>query len=527
MIKEIQLQDSLISAINSHTDLSTTLPTDYNSTMTSPDASHWRQAIDEELQSMKEQDVFIQSNLWEALKEVPRESILSTKWVFAKKCNPERYKGRLVARGFRQLQGINFEETFAPTPTFGALRMLFSIACSKSWEIRTFDVKVAFLHSLIDKPVYLWPPKGMNMAASSVLKLKKALYGTKQAARCWWLHLKTILHRIGFKSNGEDPSTYFFESAKGQAMLWIHVDDGALAGSSSDVLDFISTKLNENLQIKWDSQINGLVGLAITPHGNEFTFTQTGLIDKLCGISPSNITSNSPLPLNCNLRSNPSKTMDREYLKRIGMLLYIAQGTRPDISYAVNYLARYSMGPDSAHWDALEHLIGYLRKTRNVGIKFSAGEGASNLECYVDANWGGEGDRSTHGFLLLHGRNPIMWQSKRQATIASSTAQAEYLALSFAAKECMWISNMCRQFLVNPRPKLLSDNRTAIGIANNLMSKKQTRHLVREFNFINELITTNKICLEWVSTHEQLADILTKSLGHINVRKFLNAVNRT
>ncbi|MBW0535228.1 hypothetical protein O181_074943 [Austropuccinia psidii MF-1] len=219
--------------------------------------------------------------------------------------------------------------------------------------------------------------------------------------------------------------------------------------------------------------------------------------------------------------------MDREYLKRIGMLLYIAQGTRPDISYAVNYLARFSMGTTSAHWEALEHLISYLRKTRNRNLRISEDEKPNALRCYVDANWGGEGNRSTHGFIILHGGNPIAWQSKQQATIASSTAQAEYIALSFAARECIWLCNMCHDLLDCKYPLLLSDNKTAIGIATDTVSRKQTRHMIREFNLINELITSNKIELCWISTHGQLADIMTKSLGQLNVKKFLVNSNMT
>ncbi|MBW0547306.1 hypothetical protein O181_087021 [Austropuccinia psidii MF-1] len=527
MIKQINLQDSFISELNSLNDLSLTMPSTYKEAMTSPQAVLWKQAINDELNSMSEQNVFIETNLQDALKEVPRESILSTKWVFAKKGKPERFKGRLVARGFRQIHGINFEETFAPTPTFGALRMLFSIACRKKWALRTFDVKVAFLHSLIDKPVYIWPPNGLNVPKFHVLKLKKALYGTKQAARCWWLHLNNILHRIGFVSNGEDPSTYFFDSPEGQAMLWIHVDDGALAGSSGRIIDFISRELEKELQIKWDAEITGLVGLSIKHNNEGYEFNQIELIKKLTDLLPSKITANSPLPQNCSLTSNVSKGMDKAYLKRIGMLLYIAQGTRPDISYAVNYLARFSMGTDSTHWEAMEHLIAYLRKTNNFALKIRAHEEPDDLKCYVDANWGGEGNRSTHGFLILHGGNPIMWQSKRQATVASSTAQAEYIALSFAAKECIWLYNMCRDLLKVQCPQLLSDNRAAIGIATNSISRKQTRHLIREFNLLNELIISKKIRLEWVNTHDQLADIFTKSLGQLNVKQFLSKILMT
>ncbi|MBW0576385.1 hypothetical protein O181_116100, partial [Austropuccinia psidii MF-1] len=265
---------------------------------------------------MKEEEVFIMKNLKDALKEVPCESILSTKWVFVRK--PERFKARLVARGFRQIHGIYYEETFAPTPTFGALRLLFSIATTNNWPIKTFDVKVAFLHSIIDKPVYVWPPQGMNIPKHHVLKLHKALYGTKQASRCWWIHLKEILLKIGFTPNGEDASTYTFRKDGQHAILWIHVDDGALTASSTETLDWITTQLNMYLKIKWDTTIKGLVGISIDEVPMGFKFSQPELIMKLINFNKSNVTAKSPLPANCKLESHFSMdNMDKPYLKRI------------------------------------------------------------------------------------------------------------------------------------------------------------------------------------------------------------------
>ncbi|MBW0538320.1 hypothetical protein O181_078035 [Austropuccinia psidii MF-1] len=392
IIKQIEIQDLFVSEINSRHDIMDVIPVSYNDALISAESDGWKQAINEELQCMVDQDVFEFHDLGKALWEVPRESILSTKWVFTKKTRPQKFKSRLVARGFCHIHGINFKETFAPTPKFGALRMLFSIACEHAWPVLTFDVKVAFLHSLIDKLVYLWPPKGIKTPPHLVLKLKKALYGTKQAARCWWLHLKNILHSIGFTSNGKDQSTYSYNSNEGKAILWIHVDDGALTGSLKKLLDKICFQLNERLQIKWDAEVSGLVGLSIDKSGNGYKFSQPELIDKLTSLSKSNITSTSPLPSPCALKSNACTSMDREYLCRIGMLLYIAQGSRPDISFAVNYLARFSMGMDASHWQALEHLIGYMRKTRDMGVIISANSEPKNITCYVDANWGGEGN---------------------------------------------------------------------------------------------------------------------------------------
>ncbi|MBW0514869.1 hypothetical protein O181_054584 [Austropuccinia psidii MF-1] len=157
--------------------------------------------------------------------------------------------------------------------------------------------------------------------------------------------------------------------------------------------------------------------------------------------------------------------MDIPYLKRIGILLYIAQGSRPNITYTVNYLARFSLGTDSSHWEALEHLIAYLRYTINIGIYISNEHPENKIECYVDANWGGEGDRSSHGFILFHNKNPIAWQSKRQVTVASSTCQAEYMALSFASKECLWMANLFHPILAVTTPIIYSNNKTSVYIA--------------------------------------------------------------
>ncbi|MBW0536231.1 hypothetical protein O181_075946 [Austropuccinia psidii MF-1] len=287
MINELNKQDWSASQLSKQNGLEISIPSTYREAMTSEHKTNWSQAIDDKIESMQTKDVFLPVDLNVALKEVPHESILSTKWVFTKK--PKRFKARLVARGFHQIHGINYDDTFAPTPTFNSLHLLFSTACLNVWKIRTFDVKVAFLHSLIDKLVYVWPPMGINVPKFKVLKVKKALYGTKQASRCWWMHLKDILQKIGFKINGEDPSTHTLIRDNEQAILWVHIDNGALTASSPGLLDEISRQLSKYLKIKWDKTISGLVGISITENDKGFKFWQPDLIDKLTNLNPRKI----------------------------------------------------------------------------------------------------------------------------------------------------------------------------------------------------------------------------------------------
>ncbi|MBW0482535.1 hypothetical protein O181_022250 [Austropuccinia psidii MF-1] len=322
MIKESEIQDQFMSTINNTHDPLSTIPTTYKEAISSYEQGQWREAIKEELDSMNQEEIFEKFSIREALKEVPHNSVLHTKWVFVKKS-----KAFLVARGFKQIHSINFDETFSPTATFGTLLLLFSIVYTNNWPIWTFDVKVAFLHSLIDKPVYIWPPKGMDIPKHMVLKLQKELYGTKQAARCWWLQLETILEGIGFHPNGEDQSTYCHQIDQGRAILWSHFNDGVLTASTNKLMKDISHEMNEALKMKWDETISRFFGISITSSNNCYKFHQKDLISKLIDLKPSNVTTKSPLPANCDLQSNKSNEMDKEYFWCIGMLLYIAQGS--------------------------------------------------------------------------------------------------------------------------------------------------------------------------------------------------------
>ncbi|MBW0553286.1 hypothetical protein O181_093001 [Austropuccinia psidii MF-1] len=180
-------------------------------------------------------------------------------------------------------------------------------------------------------PVYVWPLQGIHINKFKVLKLRKALYGTKQAARCWWLHLTDILRGIGFSPNDEDPSTYRLYCNDGQAILWIHIDDSAITASLQELLDENSMKIGCGLKIKWDKGISGLVGLTIKPSPNGYFITQPELINKLINLNPSNIMAHSPFPPDTSLTSNPSPSMDIPYLQQRGILLYLSQGSRPDI----------------------------------------------------------------------------------------------------------------------------------------------------------------------------------------------------
>ncbi|MBW0493530.1 hypothetical protein O181_033245 [Austropuccinia psidii MF-1] len=205
---------------------------------------------------------------------------------------------------------------------FNSLRCLLTITAALGWEIQTFDVTTAYLHSNLKDTIYVRAPQGASDMLR-VLKLKKALYGLKQAGRCWWNHLRNVLKKVGFESNPEDQSTYTYNWADGKAILWVHVDYGVIVASNGELLSKLKRLLTLELMLKWEKEVNSIVGITIKKTDGGFELCQPALIRKLCSLNARNITASQPLP-DMDLVSGKANAIDKEYLSWIGMLLYVA-----------------------------------------------------------------------------------------------------------------------------------------------------------------------------------------------------------
>jgi hypothetical protein len=224
-----------------------------------------------------------------------------------------------------------------------------------------------------------------------------------------------------------------------------------------------------------------------------------------------NFSKRTTLPDN-NLEINAGEGIGpTEYRSIIGSMMYLASGTRPDISFAVNLLARFSGNPSEDHWVALDYLVGYLKGTTGMKLEYK-GEGVS-LDLWTDANWGGEHERSTSGFVVKMNGDSIAWGAKRQTVVALSTCAAEYIALSDGTQHLAALSILLEDIKHTVKMNIFCDNETAILIAGDNTSKKKTRYLIRAFYFINDFVRANNIKIQWTSTSYQQADIFTKKLG--------------
>lgn len=525
----IQEQDKILRRVEQSTcDDVWSVPKTYAEAMRSEHAERWQEACRAELKQMEEMRV------WEVC-ELPKDGRLTdAKWVFAIKHdadgNPIKFKARYVAKGFSQIHGVDFTDTFAPTATFSALRILITIAAHFGWEIFSFDVTAAYLHSDLDHTVYVKQPTGFRLGPPGhVLKCLKALYGTKQAGRCWWKFIAGKLRNLGFEPSQFDASFYVLRRGKDVCMIWLHVDDGSVTGSSRSLIKEIEDNLKQHIKIKWEEGLKSIVGLKvdkISPH--KYKLSQTQLSKKILRDNEdliNSLSASTPMHDSTILTTIPKEEKEpintSRYLSIIGSMSYLAVGTRPDLCFAVNFLARYAANPQTEHWNAVKHLLQYLRRTQHAELDIfpSHPGGQPSLETFVDANWGGKFARSTYGHITQLCGVPISWVSRRQACVATSTCHAEFMAIGAACREAVWLHSLTQDVLPSvPPPTLLCDNTSAVHVSGDNSANKRTRHAEREYYYINEQLFKKKVNLKWIPANEQLADVLTKALGPLKFR---------
>ncbi|MBW0494402.1 hypothetical protein O181_034117 [Austropuccinia psidii MF-1] len=304
-----------------------------------------------------------------------KQHIINGGWVFSKKIDNlsgcTRYKARYVARGNKQYHGKEYKETFAPTATFSALRLLLTWEAKNNWLVHSFDFTAAYLNAPINMDVWIKPPDGLKIPNGMGCQLKKALYGTKQAGRCWLEHLSSKLKAL---------------------------DDGIVIAQTKEALERLKMGLEGTFVIKWKDGVERLIGMEIRRHEAGFTLTQKRLIESIVATNwDGKKSANTPLPPKqevCSLEGDEKVIDQKSFLSIIGSLSYVANGTRPDISFAVNLLARHAQGPGRQHWALLQHLLGYLHNTQNLGLRIFPNN--EHITVSSNASWG-----ETHkgGFL--------------------------------------------------------------------------------------------------------------------------------
>ena len=508
-------------------------PLTLDEALSSPQCEDWLKATNNEITSLFEKGTF------DVVDIPPGVKPIGCKWVFKRKFDAfgflTKYKVRLVAKGFLQKFGLDYFDVFSPVSKLTTLRLLLSYAAANNTELKQIDVATAFLNGDLDEQVYVQIPPGLaDQYPSKCFHLKKAIYGLKQAPRVWWLKLSSTLIDNGFQPSYADTCLFTRQGKHGLVLMLVYVDDILVTGHPDDVSEALKV-ITDNYDCSEVEDARSFLGMAITRDRNAGTLTlsQPNYIDEIAkkhGFDLNSIRKQSiPIPeIKSDFDGGDPLPPDNEYASLVGSLLYLANCTRPDISFAVNTLARHLRCPGAKHMGLAKQLLRYTLSTKNLSLVYGkplSPDKSLTLVGYSDSDYANftlpePGEkitrRSVTGFAFLSNGTPISWQSKKQVTVSRSSDEAEYQAMATAASQALWL----RKILAEVEPparkiKMFCDNTAALTHVNSPGSMNKTKHVDVQHQFVLDRLTRGDLDFEYIHTSLNLADIFTKGLTRV------------
>ena len=479
----------------------------------------WRTAMDVEMDSIKRNDT------WKLMDLPAGGKRVGVKWVYKTKFNEngevDKYKARLVVKGYSQQYGVDYTEVFAPVARMETIRLVVALAAQRGWAIYQLDVKSAFLYGELNEEVFVEQPYGYVQKGHEhkVYKLKKALYGLKQAPRAWYSRIETYFLKEGFEKCDYE-HTLFIKTGDGGNFLIIslYVDDLIYTGND----ELMVLEFKESMKHEFDmtdlGKMRYFLGLEVLQKSSGVFINQKKYaleVLKRFGMDKSNSVHNPIVP-GCKLgKDEGGVKVDKTHFKQmVGSLMYLT-ATRPDMMFVVSLISRYMENPTETHLQVAKRVLRYLRGTLDFGIFYKKG-GNSELIAYTDSDYAGDlGDRkSTSGYVFLLSSGTISWLSKKQPVVSLSTTEAEFIAATVCACQTVWLKRVLEKLgLTQEKTTIIHcDSSSAIKLSKNPVMHGRSKHIDVRFHFLRELTKGGTVELIHCSTQDQLADIMTKPL---------------
>lgn len=477
-----------------------------------------------------EYDALMENNTWTLVSRPINDKVLKSKWVFRIKTNQdgsiEKHKARLVARGDQQIEGIHYDEVFAPVARLETIRTLLASSVARKMHVHQLDVVTAYVQGDLNDDVYMEQPEMFEKPGQrdKVCKLSKPLYGLKQAGREWYRKLDNYLVNLGFKNTEINPCVYVDCRANHDTVIVVYVDDLLIASKSLTNISTIKRKLSRQFKMKDLGNVREILGMEVERQGElgDVTIVQKGYIrDMLSRFGMSDCKPiGTPLEQNIDIAAieseNENEVVDVPYRELVGSLIYLGNASRPDIAFAANFLSRFCNNPNLIYWKMAKRVLRYLKGTIDYKIRYSAEDDC--LTAYVDSDWAGDTSdrRSNTGYVAVLAGGPISWSSRKQRTVALSTMEAEYMALSDATKEIVYIRDLLKHIrhesILSEPTVIYCDNQSAIKLSKNSVFHSRSKHIDIRYHFSREAQERGDIIVKYVPTDEMSADVLTKSI---------------
>ncbi|KAK8943245.1 hypothetical protein KSP39_PZI009083 [Platanthera zijinensis] len=469
----------------------------------------WVASMHDELNALQ------QNHTWDLVPLPSGKKEIGCKWIYSVKMHADgsldRLKARLVVKGYAQTYGVDYDETFALVAKMSSLRILLSLVVFHQWTLHQLDIKNVFLHGFLDEEVYMEQPPGFVVEGerTKVCRLLASLYGLKQSPRAWFARFRAVVTQFRLIKSTKDSSLFYQNSSAGTILLLVYVDDIVITGSNSEGISNLKAFLHSNFQTKDLGTLRYFLGIEVTQDDHPLFICQRKYaLDLLSDLGMTNCGHmDSPLEPGEKSLHAESKLFDspEKYCRIVGKLNYLTM-TRPDIACAISKVSQFMAAPTMSQWDSVLRIVRYVKKDPGLGIAYKS-RGHSNLKAYSDSDWAGclATRKSTTEFTVFMGGNLISWKSKKQTTVARSSAEAEYRVMSHTVAEIMWVrQNLCEiGYPVQDLTPLWCDNQGAIQIATNPVFHERTKNIEVDCHFVREKYEEGLISLKHVKTGDQ------------------------
>ena len=487
----------------------------------------------------KEIENFLRRSVWH---RYPRENLkdrkpIGVRWVFKIKNEHDgtvRLKSRIVVKGFSQVPGVDYTESFSPVANDTTIRICVVLSLASQWEIDVVDIEAAFLEADLEEEVFIDWPEGIvelgyatqDMVDEMVIQIDKAMYGLVQSPRSFFKTLTGFMKTFGMEQSIVDPCLWFKrnqESGEVELLLAIYVDDCVVCGTR-EMIEWWKLQIQNRFSISDLGPITKHIGVwyekGEDAHGPYYNLTMDSYCkdfiestEKLCGTIRRAKTPAYPNKVLGRRNQDEPSIKAEDYRSLVGTSLYMIKKVAPECSNAVRELTRHLDGPNPGHWKALMRLAGYF-KTNKPSLKMRPTT-SFQVIAYTDSNYAtDEEDRkSISGFVVTLGGSVVSWQSKKQDTVSLSSCEAEYIASVHCAQEIRYVQQLVEELVGKQSPaQMFGDNNGAIFISKNSHVGPRTKHIDVRHHYLRELQANGHLEYLKIKGEDNPSDILTKNV---------------